>query len=120
MASLMPLKGHSIYGLSKAGIDYITKQMALELTQYNIQVNSVNATIIDSEMGTGPKGYWGNEERKTWALQRIPMNRFGNVKEVTSVVCYLLSNEARFICGQLIQLDGGLMAGASNVQMYKM
>ena len=120
MAGILPLQGHSAYGISKAAIDYLTKQMALELTQYGIQVNSVNPTIIDSEMGTGERGYWGNIERKTWALQRIPMNRFGNVKEVTSLVCYLLSNEARFICGQLLQLDGGFVCTGSNIQMYNL
>mmetsp|Transcript_101379 Transcript_101379/g.124106 ORF Transcript_101379/g.124106 Transcript_101379/m.124106 type:complete len:321 (-) Transcript_101379:127-1089(-) len=115
MASLSPLLGHCLYGLSKAGMDYITKHMALELTPHNIQVNSVNATIVDSEMGTGERGYWGNEYRKKWALDRIPKGRFGQVSEIVSITTYLLSNEARFIVGQLIQVDGGLTCGASRV-----
>eukprot|EP00483_Globobulimina_turgida_P008486 UN08503 len=62
-ASLSPLKGHILYGLSKAGLDYITKHMALEYGSDNIQINSVNPTVINSEMGTGPRGYWGNALR---------------------------------------------------------
>lgn len=114
-ASKSPLLGHTVYGLSKSGMDYITKHMALELSPYDIQVNSVNATIIESEMGTGPRGYWGNDYRKKWAFDRLPIGRFGYVEEVVSVVCYLLSNEARFLVGQNIILDGGLTCGSSNV-----
>merc|ERR1712083_985424 len=94
--------------------DYWTKHMALELGCKGIRVNSVNATIINSEMGTGPRGYWGNSLRRQWALDRIPMGRFGEVEEVVSITTYLLSNECRFLNGVNVPLEGGLLCGSSN------
>jgi len=114
-ASLSPLKGHLVYGLAKSGMDYWTKHMALELGTKGIQINSVNATIINSEMGTGPRGYWGNALRRQWALDRIPMGRFGEVEEVVSITTYLLSNECRFLNGVNVPLEGGLLCGSSNI-----
>eukprot|EP01084_Bolivina_argentea_P198126 339363_1 len=106
-ASLSPLKGHMLYGLSKSGMDYMTKHMALEYGDKGIRVNSVNATVINSEMGTGPRGYWGNAFRRKWALDRICMGRFGEVDEVVSITTYLLSNECGYINGSNIALEGG-------------
>ncbi|MFA4889436.1 MAG: 3-oxoacyl-[acyl-carrier-protein] reductase [Candidatus Omnitrophota bacterium] len=91
------------YAASKAGIIGFTKSLAKEVGAYNIRVNAVAAGFIDTDMTKGLKDSYKNE-----MLKQIPLGRFGKPEEVAKVVKFLASDEARYITGEVIVVDGGL------------
>ena len=93
-------KGQVNYSASKAGIIGATKALALELAKRSITVNCVAPGVIDTDM---TKDIPIEEIKKI-----IPMRRIGKAKEVASLVNYLLSEDATYITGQVISVNGGL------------
>ena len=93
-------KGQVNYSASKAGIIGATKALALELAKRGITVNCVAPGVIESDM---TKDLPAEELKKM-----IPMKRFGTPKEVASLVNYLMSEDASYITGQVISVNGGL------------
>lgn len=95
--------GQSNYAASKAGIEAFTRSVALEMASRNIRANSVAPGFIQTEM-TGAL----SEDQKTKILQQIPLGRIAEPKEVAQVVGFLLSDEASYITGQTIHVNGGM------------
>lgn len=93
-------RGQVNYSASKAGIIGATKALALELAKRGITVNCVAPGVIESDM---TKNLPADELKK-----EIPMKRFGTAKEVASLVNYLMSEDASYITGQVISVNGGL------------
>ncbi len=93
-------RGQVNYSASKAGIIGATKALSLELAKRGITVNCVAPGVIESDM---TKDLPVDEVKKM-----IPMKRFGTGKEVASLVNYLLSDDASYITGQVISVNGGL------------
>ena len=93
-------RGQVNYSASKAGIIGATKALSLELAKRGITVNCVAPGVIESDM---TKDLPVDEVKKI-----IPMKRFGTGKEVASLVNYLLSEDASYITGQVISVNGGL------------
>ena len=91
------------YSASKAGLIGLTKSLAKEVGPYNIRVNAIAPGYIDTDMLGGLK-----EDSKNDMVQRIPLNRFGSSEEVAKVASFLVSDDARYITGQVILVDGGL------------
>ncbi|KAI5651834.1 enoyl-(Acyl carrier protein) reductase domain-containing protein [Phthorimaea operculella] len=106
-ASKAALKDHTIYSSSKAAVDGMTRAMALELGPYGIRVNAVNPTVIMTEMG---KVGWSDPARAKEMTSKIPLGRFGEVKEVVDAVVFLLSERASMINGVELPIDGGFLA----------
>ncbi|EFN88896.1 L-xylulose reductase [Harpegnathos saltator] len=106
-ASQAALKDHSVYCASKSALDMLSKAMALELGPHNIRVNTVNPTVIMTEMG---KLGWSDSEKAQSMLSKIPLGRFGEVDEVVDAVVYLLSNRSSMINGVSLPIDGGFLA----------
>ncbi|CAH0579231.1 unnamed protein product [Chrysodeixis includens] len=106
-ASKGALKDHIIYSASKAALDALTRSMALELGPYGIRVNSVNPTVIMTEMA---KVGWSDPVRANEMLSKIPLGRFGEVSEVVNAVVFLLSERASMINGVELPIDGGFLA----------
>ena len=91
------------YSASKAGIVGFTKATALEVAKYNIRVNAIAPGAIK----TPPVEAMGDEMLTQTALS-IPLKRLGEPREIADVVAFLASDEASYITGQLLIVDGGL------------
>lgn len=95
--------GWTAYGSSKAAMMSFTRTAAKELAAFGIRVNAVAPGLIDTEMG-------GEMDEKYQAemLSRSNLGRKGTPEEVANVVCFLASDEASYITGQVIRIDGGM------------
>lgn len=91
------------YAASKAGVIGLTKSLAKEVGPYNIRVNAIAPGYIDTDMVKDLK-----DDHKNELIKKIPLNRFGRSEEVAKIITFLASDNARYITGQVIMVDGGL------------
>lgn len=98
--------GQANYVASKAGIDGLTKSVARELASKNITVNAVAPGFIESDMTDVL-----NEDLKTKMLEQIPLQKFGQAEDIAEAVAFLASDNARYITGQTIHVNGGMYMG---------
>jgi NAD(P)-dependent dehydrogenase (short-subunit alcohol dehydrogenase family) len=103
-ASLVALSGHISYGSSKAALDNITRVSALELGKHNIRVNSVNPTVVMTEMSAY---YWGRPDIGPAFLEQMPLGRWATEDEIAAPISFLLSDDASMITGVTLPIDGG-------------
>jgi L-xylulose reductase len=106
-ASLVALAGHISYGSSKAALDNITRVSALELGQHGIRVNSVNPTVVMTEMSAW---YWGRPDIAGPFLEQMPLHRWATEADIAGPIAFLLSDEAAMITGVSLPIDGGYTA----------
>lgn len=108
MASTNGLVGEedlAAYNASKFGVVGLTKTMAIDLARYNIRVNSVNPGFIKTRLN---RDLWENPAAaQAYQEQRIPMRRFGNIEEVAACFAFLASDDASFVTGHSLVVDGG-------------
>ena len=104
------------YGAMKAAIGQLTKSTAIDFAKYNIRVNCVCPGTIDTPLITRAAEQYmkdtgkSSEEFKEMLRKAQPIERFGRPEEVASLVCFLSSDEATFMTGSLISIDGGYTA----------
>ncbi len=91
------------YGTSKAGLAHLTKQQAAELGQYGIRVNAVAPGPVDTAMA---KAVHTPEIRADYH-DHIPLNRYGLETELANAICFLCGDQAGYITGQVLAVDGG-------------
>src|SRR5262245_53109844 len=94
------------YNVSKAGVVALTKTMAVELAQHNVFVNAIAPAQIDTRL---TRAFSEEDTRKRRA--RIPIGRYGQPDEVARAALFLASEEASFITGHTLAVDGGYLAG---------
>jgi len=90
------------YGASKGAVATLTKSLARQLGPFGINVNAVAPHAIDTPM----MKYWDEKKRRE-ASESLPIRRLGTPEDVAAAVAFLASDEAAFITGQIINIDGG-------------
>jgi NAD(P)-dependent dehydrogenase (short-subunit alcohol dehydrogenase family) len=107
LLGFVALAGLSAYASSKGGVLQLTKTLALELVDYNINVNAVAPAYIATELTNNART---DKERFEDILRRTPKKRLGNVEEVVGPVVFLASELSSFMVGETILVDGGWTA----------
>ncbi len=92
------------YGASKAGMTCLAKSLARELASYNINVNVVAPHAIETDMSKE----WSEEKRKS-IIADIPLARLGEPEDVAEAVAFLVSDKAKFITGEVLDVNGGCL-----------
>ena len=96
-------RGQSNYAAAKAGVEAFTKSLAKEVGKRDITINSVAPGFISTDMTEQNEGV--NTE---YLVKEIPLGRFGEPNEVASLVSFLCSEDASYITGQTVHINGGL------------
>jgi 3-oxoacyl-[acyl-carrier protein] reductase len=103
ISGLVGMPGQANYSASKAGLIGLTKALAKETAGRNITVNALALGFVDTDMTQSIP-----EDFRLTLLRSIPLGRFGTVEEVAKLAVFLLSDDARYITGQVLRMDGGL------------
>ncbi len=106
ISAFLGLADHAAYCASKGALDAMTRVMANELGRHGIRVNAVNPVVTLTSMA---EKAWSDPAKSGPMLARIPMGRFVQPEEVSSVIAYLLSDDAAMINGVSLPVDGGFM-----------
>ncbi|HEX8899385.1 MAG TPA: 3-oxoacyl-[acyl-carrier-protein] reductase [Chthoniobacterales bacterium] len=104
IAGLTGNAGQANYSASKAGLIGLTKTLARELASRGITVNAVAPGLIETDMTTVL-----SEEIRQGILQKIPLGKLGEPDDIAGAVAYLASPEAKYITGQVLTVDGGMV-----------
>ena len=104
VVGLMGNAGQANYAAAKAGVIGLTKATAKELAPRNVRVNAVAPGFIATDMTDVIP-----EKNKEMMLQSIPLGRMGQAEDVASAVCFLASDDASYITGQVLKVDGGMV-----------
>jgi NAD(P)-dependent dehydrogenase (short-subunit alcohol dehydrogenase family) len=96
--------GMGIYGVAKAGIESLTRVLAVELASYNIRVNAVAPSMVKTGFS---KPFWSNPDMYKQIVKAIPLGTLAEPGDVVHPVLFLCSDGARFITGQTVLVDGG-------------
>ena len=109
ISGVMGESGASAYSASKSGLIGMSRALALELAEYNITVNTINPGWVDTELGSNSIDDSGFSKEEI--LQTIPQRRFVEPIEIANMIKYLMSEEAKGVTGQSINLCAGLSVG---------
>lgn len=101
--------GRTAYGTSKGAVIALTRQMAVELAEHGITANAVAPGPVDTPM---TRALHTEQFRQAYS-RAIPMNRYGSTGEVASAVMYLASDDASYISGTVLAVDGGFLASGA-------
>lgn len=96
------------YAASKGGLKMLTKGMAVEWAQHNIQVNGIGPGYFKTDM---TKPLYENPEFNNWVCKRAPAGRWGETDELIGALVFLSSRASDYVNGQMIYVDGGLLSG---------
>ena len=103
ISGVVGMAGQSNYSASKAGMIGLTKALAREVASRNVTVNAIALGLVATDMSQAL-----DENYRAKLLEQIPLRRFAEPGEIARVACFLLSDDARYITGQVIQVDGGM------------
>lgn len=108
VTGITPAEGIGMYGITKAALIHLTRTLAVELAP-DIRVNAVAPAVVKTEFARAL--YEGREEEVAGAY---PLGRLGTPDDIASAVAYLASNDASWVTGQTLTLDGGLLSAGGS------
>jgi 3-oxoacyl-[acyl-carrier protein] reductase len=102
-------RGQANYSAAKAGLQGFTRTLAIELGPFGITANAIAPGFIDTEMtrATARRQGLDPDEVIAQASKTIPVRRVGQPRDIANVICFLCSDEASFVNGQIIYVAGG-------------
>jgi len=107
IAARRAARGMGIYCVAKAGVEMLTKVLAVELAKDHINVNAVAPSVVKTRFS---QPFWSNEDLLNEIVKTIPMGRIAETDDVVGTVLFLASSLSDFITGEVITVDGGSMA----------
>ena len=105
IAAKTPLEGLGVYNISKAAVVMLTKVLAKELGQHNIQINTLAPGLIKTDFS---KALWENEDTYNKIVKSIPQGKMGTPEDISGMALYLASDASDFITGSIFTVDGGI------------
>jgi NAD(P)-dependent dehydrogenase (short-subunit alcohol dehydrogenase family) len=99
--------GLGVYGIAKAGVEMLTKTLAVELAPYSIRVNAIALAMVKTKFS---EPLWSNADLRKQIELSNPMHRIGEPAEVVGTALFLASNASSFMTGSILMLDGGTTA----------
>jgi NAD(P)-dependent dehydrogenase (short-subunit alcohol dehydrogenase family) len=96
------------YAASKGGLNTLTKNLANEWASKGVRVNAVAPGLVDTEMWGPTFERLGEEAVRRNFVKSVPLGRWGTADEIAEVVCFLASDRATYVTGQVIRVDGGM------------
>lgn len=104
------IPGHVVYSAYNAGVSAFTKSLAVEVGQYGVRVNAIAPDLADTPQTSEAAMLRGRDPEllRTW----LPLGRFGHVDDSAAVIAFLASDEARFVTGHTVPVDGGTLAAS--------
>lgn len=104
---LVGFPGSSGYGIAKAGVAQLTRQMATDYAPHGLRINAVAPGIIRTPM---TQGRIDDDWYRRAMIDTTPVPRLGRPEDIAGVVAFLCSEDAAFVCGEVIAVDGGWLA----------
>ena len=98
----------SAYAMSRAGMLHFTRASAIQLAKFGIRCNSVLPGWVHTPF---TKHIYEVDSERDWRSERVPLGRWGEPEEIANAVCFLASDEASYITGSELLVDGGVTAG---------
>ena len=95
--------GQANYAASKAGLIGLTKSLAREFAGRNVTANVVAPGFVETDMTAGL-----SDQHRAQAIQNVPLGRFGTAQDIAGAVCFLCSDAAAYVTGQVLVVDGGM------------
>jgi glucose 1-dehydrogenase len=108
----LPMVGNAIYCAAKGGLRMLTRTLAAELARYGIRIVNVGPGAIATPINAATLN---DPQRKAALLAEIPLNRIGTPEDIASAVAWLASDQASYITGTTLFVDGGLMVFAGSL-----
>ena len=105
IAAKTPLEGLGVYNISKAAVVMLTKVLAKELGQHNIQINTLAPGLIKTDFS---KALWEDEDTYNKIVKSIPQGKMGTPEDISGMALYLASDASDFVTGSIFTVDGGI------------